>query len=73
MADLYECRIKRLFNIYCRQIFWSIVQKDSTMFRFLLETEGDMRAFVSFVKVVGNECFVTGNKDAIKSFKGFVK
>jgi len=49
------------------------VQKDSTMFRFLLETEGDMRAFVSFVKVVGNECFVTGNKDAIKSFKGFVK
>ena len=73
LADLYESKIKRLFNIYCRQIFWSIVQKDSTMFRFLLETEGDMRAFVSFVKVVGNECFVTGNKDAIKSFKGFVK
>lgn len=41
LASLYEQKIKRLFNIYCRQIFWSIVQKDKIEFLFdlLLKTE----------------------------------
>lgn len=41
LASLYEQKIKRLFNIYCRQIFWSIVQKDKIefLFDFLLKTE----------------------------------
>jgi hypothetical protein len=41
LATLYESKIKRLFNIYCRQIFWSIVQKDKIefLFDFLLTNE----------------------------------
>jgi hypothetical protein len=51
------------------------VQKDKIqfLFDFLLTTEEDMRAFTSFIKVVGNECFITRNKDAVKSFKSFIK
>jgi hypothetical protein len=43
------------------------------MFDFLLTTEQDMRSFVSFVKVVGNECYITNNEHSIKNFKSFIK
>ena len=32
-----------------------------------------MRAFSTFLKVLGNECFITGNKIYIKGFKTFLK
>ena len=32
-----------------------------------------MRSFSVFLKVLGNECFITGNKVYIKSFKVFLK
>jgi hypothetical protein len=32
-----------------------------------------MRSFTVFLKVLGNECFVTGNKVYIKSYKAFLR
>jgi len=32
-----------------------------------------MKSFSVFLKVLGNECFITGNKVYIKSFKLFMK
>lgn len=61
--------------MYCRHIFWSLIQKDSitALFDFLLVTQEDMRAFVTFIKVVGNECYITANKESVKNFKAFVR
>jgi len=32
-----------------------------------------MKAFSVFLKVLGNECFITGNKIYIKAYKSFLK
>ena len=42
------------------------------MLNFLLKTPEDTKAFITFVKVVGNECFITANKKSIANFKTFV-
>ncbi len=75
MADLYEKSIRRLFNMYCRAIFWNLIQKDkiSKIFDFLLASEEDMKAFITFLKVIGNECYITQNKANIKGFELFIK
>ena len=39
----------------------------------VLESDSEMRAFSVFLKVLGNECFITGNKVYIKSFKVFMR
>lgn len=39
----------------------------------ILETQNDMKSFAVFMKVLGNECFITGNKVYIKSYKKFLK
>ncbi len=61
--------------MYCRHIFWSLIQKDKieSLFDQILTTQNDMRAFVTFVKVVSNESYITNNKTAIKNFNTFVK
>lgn len=61
--------------MYCRNIFWNLIQKDkiAKIFNFLLTTPEDMRAFVTFLKVVGNECYVTENKANIKGYGNFIK
>ena len=41
------------------------------MFELLLQTDEDIKAFVTFIKVVGNECYITGS--SIKDFKQFIK
>ena len=71
----YEKALIRLFNMYCRHVFWSLIQKDDIekIFEMVLEKEDDMRAFSVFLKVLGNECFITGNKVYIKSYKTFLK
>lgn len=43
------------------------------MFDFLLTTHQDMKAFVTFVKVVGNECYITADEQAIRNFKTFIR
>lgn len=43
------------------------------MFEFLLTTPEDIKSFVTFIKVVGNECFITANEESIKNFKNFIK
>ncbi len=52
-----------------------MIQKDkiARIFEFLLTTPEDMRAFVTFLKVIGNECFITQNKKNIKNYCYFVK
>lgn len=49
--------------MYCRHIFWSLIQKDKieSMFDFLLTTPEDIKSFVTFIKVVGNESYITAN------------
>ena len=101
----YEKILKRLFAMYCRQIFWSLIQNDEieTIFEQILiqqepntkpqdpaqidssavdtteTTDADsqildsMRAFSNFIKVIGNECFITNNKRYISNFKAFLK
>lgn len=101
----YEKILKRLFAMYCRQIFWSLVQNDEieAIFEQILvqqepaaEAEDSnqivssatqlqgaaavdsqildsMRAFSNFIKVIGNECFITNNKRYISNFKAFLK
>lgn len=100
----YEKILKRLFAMYCRQIFWSLIQNDEieTIFeQILIQQEPDagpkdaaqidssanqgqgstgdsqildsMRAFSNFIKVIGNECFITNNKRYISNFKAFLK
>lgn len=32
-----------------------------------------MRAFSNFIKIIGNECFITNNKKYIANFKAFLK
>lgn len=61
--------------MYCRHVFWSLIQKDDieAIFTMVLESASDMRAFSTFLKVLGNECFVTGNKVYIKGFKEFLR
>jgi hypothetical protein len=39
----------------------------------ILDTKADMRSFAVFMKVLGNECFITGNKVYIKSYKNFMR
>ena len=39
----------------------------------ILDTSADMRSFAVFMKVLGNECFITGNKVYIKSYKVFMR
>ena len=65
----------RLFNMYCRHVFWSLIQKDDIekIFTMVLESENGMKQFSVFLKVLGNECFITGNRVYIKSFKIFLK
>jgi hypothetical protein len=52
-----------------------LIQKDDIqkIFSMILESEADMRSFSVFIKVLGNECFITGNKVYIKSYKSFLK
>jgi len=52
-----------------------MIQKDKIVkiFDFLITKPEDMRAFVTFLKVIGNECYITENKQSIKSFNSFVK
>jgi hypothetical protein len=38
-----------------------------------LENMNEMRNFSVFLKVVGNECFITENKVYIKSYKSFLR
>ena len=74
--------------MYCRQIFWSLIQNDdfTTIFQLILHNEDQidskndskdvvesMRAFTVFIKVIGNECFITNNKKYIQSFKLFIR
>jgi hypothetical protein len=89
--------------MYCRQIFWSLIQNDEieTIFEQILigqqlntesneapqidsssKAEGEtadkqildsMRAFSNFIKIIGNECFITNNKKYISNFKAFLK
>ncbi|CDW71537.1 UNKNOWN [Stylonychia lemnae] len=75
LAADYEKSMIRLFNMYCRHVFWSLIQKDDihNLFSMVLETETEMKSFSVFLKVLGNECFITGNKVYIKSFKIFLK
>ena len=41
LAADYEKSMIRLFNMYCRHVFWSLIQKDDIekIFRMVLETE----------------------------------
>jgi hypothetical protein len=39
----------------------------------VLEGPNEMRAFATFIKVLGNECFITANKVYIKAYKDFLK
>jgi hypothetical protein len=69
--------MKRLFNQYCRQIFWSLIQNDDIekIFSLILNSssmENSIRSFCIFIKVIGNECFITNNKKYIESFKEFL-
>jgi hypothetical protein len=32
-----------------------------------------MRSFSNFIKIIGNECFITNDKKYIQNFKGFLK
>lgn len=75
LAAEYEKSLIRLFNMYCRHVFWSLIQKDDieTIFSMVLETENDMKSLSVFLKVLGNECFITGNKVYIKGYKNFLK
>lgn len=61
--------------MYCRHIFWTLIQKDDIeiIFNMVLESQNDMKAFSTFLKVLGNECFITGNKVYIKGYEGFLK
>jgi hypothetical protein len=86
----YERILKRLFSMYCRQIFWSFIQNDNieTIFEQILNIKANddqkqidsgssqkkarMRSFCSFIKVIGNECFITNNKVYIQRFKTFL-
>lgn len=88
----YEVILKRLFSMYCRQIFWSLIQNDDVeaIFEQIWDqtpsskeepsnSEDDkqmmssLRAFCNFIKVIGNECFITNNKKYIESFRSFLK
>lgn len=77
----YEKILKRLFAMYCRQIFWSLIQNDEveSIFGQIWDRaeEASMissfRSFCNFIKVIGNECFITNNKKYIQSFRGFLK
>jgi hypothetical protein len=77
----YETILKRLFSMYCRQIFWSLIQNDEveSIFGQIWDRaeEASMissfRSFCNFIKVIGNECFITNNKKYIQSFRGFLK
>ena len=77
----YETILKRLFSMYCRQIFWSLIQNDEVESIFgqiwdrAEETSliSSFRSFCNFIKVIGNECFITNNKKYIQSFRGFLK
>ena len=64
----YEKTLIRLFNMYCRHVFWSLIQKDdvSVIFSLILDTPSAMNSFATYLKVLGNECFITGNKVYIK-------
>lgn len=80
IAQDYEKSMARLFNMYCRHVFWSLIQKDDIerIFSVILQGEReeaatDVKSFSVFLKVLGNECFITGNKVYIKSFKVFLK
>jgi hypothetical protein len=81
--------MRRLFNMYCRQIFWSLIQNDDIIriFELILQQGPEeidsagktdsqsldsVRAFTVFIKVIGNECFITNNQKYITSFKAFL-
>jgi hypothetical protein len=61
--------------MYCRHVFWSLIQKDDLdlIFSLILENPSEMRAFGTFIKVLGNECFITGNKIYKKAYSSFLK
>jgi len=76
LAAEYEKSLIRLFNMYCRHVFWSLIQKEQDIekiFSLVLESPQEMHSFSVFLKVLGNECFITGNKVYIKSYKSFLK
>lgn len=64
----YEKTLIRLFNMYCRHVFWSLIQKDdvTVIFSLILDTPSAMKSFATYLKVLGNECFITCNKVYIK-------
>jgi len=77
LSQEYEKIMRRLFNQYCRQIFWSLIQNDDIekIFELILNSASmasSMRSFCIFIKVIGNECFITNNKKYIESFKDFL-
>ena len=74
LASEYEKVMMRLNNMYCRQIFWNMIQKDNMeeLFKALFLKESDIKAFASFLKVIGNESYITKNTRQIKSFSKFL-
>jgi len=60
--------------MYCRHLLWSLIQKDSVerIFELVLQTDSEMRAFATFLRVLGNECFVTENKVYLHNFVEFL-
>jgi len=75
LALSYEKSLERLFNMYCRRIFWSLIKKDkiSEIFKSLLITSKDMDSFNTFLKVLGNEAYITENKTYIVEYKDFLQ
>ena len=64
IANAYEKSVSHLYNMYCRQIFWSLIQKDdmAMLFDVLFTNEQDMKSFACFLKVMGNESYITESK-----------
>jgi predicted thioredoxin/glutaredoxin len=75
LASEYEKVMMRLNNMYCRQIFWNMIQKDNMeeLFKALFLKESDIKAFACFLKVIGNESYITKNTRQIKSFSKFLQ
>jgi len=75
LASEYEKVMMRLNNMYCRQIFWNMIKKDNMeeLFKALFNRESDIKAFATFLKVIGNESYITKNTRQIKSFGKFIE
>lgn len=78
LASMFETCLRRLFSMQCRQVFWSLIKRDKVeeiteIFDFLLTNPKEMKSFKTFLKVLGNEYYHSGNPLFIKSFKTFLK